>query len=102
MQMTTLSIKIVDVVLTATTRTGLPATVDNAQVALTPSRLLPTASTTWTPVTVTNNVATFTVSGPQAGSSADLVVPTGMHDVWVRIVDDPEIEVIRVGRIRVD
>lgn len=86
---------------TATLAGGGPATLTGVDVALLPPRTTPTGATTWTPATYASGVATVLLAGPDADTTGALVVPEGGADVWIRVVDTPEVDAEKVERISV-
>lgn len=86
----------------ATLRDGSEADLNGVTVAVLPPRSAPTAATTWTTVAYASGVATVLLAGPDADpAGADVVVPTGGGDLWIRVSDAPEIDATRVERIYV-
>ena len=90
-----------DYEVTATTRTGGPATLTGVTVALLPPRTSPTAATTWTTATYAAGVATVLLAGPDADTAGALSVPVGGADLWIKVADSPEVDAERVERITV-
>lgn len=90
-----------DYTVTAVLRNGSPATVSGVDVALIPPRTTPSASTAWTATTYAAGVATVLLAGPDAAGSGAVVVPAAGADLWLRVVDNPEVDVARVERIAV-
>lgn len=86
---------------TATLRTGGPATITGVTVALLTPRTTPTAATVWTTATYAAGVATVLLAGPDADPTGAVVVPSGGADLWIRVSDSPEIDAARVERISV-
>lgn len=90
-----------DYTVTATTRTGTPATLTGVTVALLPPRTTPTAATIWTAATYAAGIATVLLAGPDADPTSAVVVPSGGADLWIKVSDSPEIDAERVERISV-
>lgn len=86
---------------TATLAGGGAATITAVDVAFLPPRATPTSTTTWTPTTYTTGVATILIAGPDAAGNGALVIPADGADVWLRVVDSPEIDAERVERITI-
>jgi hypothetical protein len=91
-----------DYTVTATLRDGSIADLNGVTVALLPPRVPPTAATLWTTATYAAGVATVLLAGPDADpAGADVVVPAGGADLWIRVSDSPEIDAALVERISV-
>ena len=87
---------------TATLRDGSIADLNGVTVAMLPPRTTPTSATTWETVTYAAGVATVLLAGPDADpTGADLVVPSGGGDLWIRVSDSPEIDAEKVERVYV-
>lgn len=86
---------------TATLPNGSPATLTGVTVALLPPRTRPTGATTWTAATYAAGVATVLLAGPDADPTGAVVVPSGGADLWIKVVDTPEVDAERVERITV-
>lgn len=81
---------------------GDPATLDGVSVALLPPRTPPDETTVWTTAEYVGEVVTVLLAGPEADDTdATLVVPDGGADLWIRVVDEPEVMTARVERISV-
>jgi hypothetical protein len=97
--------KYVHIAVTATRYDRSPATITGVQVALLPPDDPPDADTVWHPAVFDEGDAVLLVEGPDAEPSPDpigaVAVPVGELEVWVRIVDHPEIDATAVGRLRV-
>lgn len=86
---------------TATLRSGGPATLTGVDVALLPPRATPTVTTQWTAATYADGVATVLLAGPDATPTGALVVPSAGADLWIRVSDSPEVDASKVERITV-
>jgi hypothetical protein len=86
---------------TAVLPDGATATLTAVDVALLLPRTTPTAATTWTAASYTAGVATVLLAGPDADPTDALTVPTGGVDLWMRVVDVPEVDAERIERITV-
>lgn len=86
---------------TAVTADGAPATLAGASVALLTPRATPTGATVWTAATYADGTATVLLAGPDADATDALVIPAGGADLWIRVVDNPEIDAEKVERITV-
>lgn len=86
---------------TATLAGGGPATLTGVDVAVLLPRTTPTASTTWTAATYAAGVATVLLAGPDADPTGALVIPAAGADLWIRVVDTPEVDAEYVERIGV-
>lgn len=93
--------KYAKVTVTAALANGDPATLTGVDVALLAPRSTPTAATTWTAATYAAGVATVLLAGPDADPAGALVVPATGADLWIRVVDSPEVDATRVQRIAV-
>lgn len=103
MELSRIDCQYVDLEVTATLRDGTAATLTGVDVAILPYRTRPTAATAWTASTYAAGVATVLISGPDAGGVPNaLVVPDGGGELWVRVVDAPEVDAARVAFISVD
>lgn len=91
-----------DYTVTATLKSGGPATLTGVDVAILPPRTKPTGTTVWTAASYTAGVATVLLAGPDASPTGALVVPAGGGDLYIRVTDNPEIEAARVERINVN
>lgn len=96
---TRISRKYVEVDVSALLADGAPATLTGADVALINPPL--TGATEWTAVDFADGVARFLVAGPDADPTGAFVLPDGGAYVYLRVVDNPETDVARVGRINV-
>lgn len=99
MDLTRISRKYAKVTVTATDATGAPITVAGVDVALLPPRGKPTAATAWTAATYADGVATVLLAGPDASPADALVVPADGANLWVRVVDTPEVDATNAGPI---
>lgn len=86
---------------TATLAGGGPATLTGADVALLTPRSKPTGATVWTATDYAAGVATVLLAGPDADDTGALAVPAGGADLWIRVVDSPEVDAELVERISV-
>lgn len=92
----------VDIAVTATLRDGSPATLAGVDVAVLAPRRTPTATTAWTAATYTAGTATVLLAGPDSAGAPDAVaVPEGGGDLWIRVLDAPEVDAARIARISV-
>ena len=80
-----------------------PATVAGIEVAVLHDGLKPDATTVWVAMNQDGTEYSYLFSGPDAPAygGPHIVVPTEGVSVWCRITDDPEIDVVKVGRITV-
>lgn len=101
MELSRIERQYVDITLTATLRDGSPATIAGVDVAILGRRATPTGATVWTPTDYADGTATVLLAGPDADPDGALVVPTGERDLWVRIIDTPEVDTARIERINV-
>jgi hypothetical protein len=98
-----INVQYVDIDVTATLRDGTtPAPLAGVDVALIPPRTTPTAVTVWSPTTYADGTATVLIAGPDAGNADAMVVPSPGADLWIRVVDSPEVDAALVERIVVD
>lgn len=86
---------------TATLADGAPATVAGVEGALLAPRATPKATTVWSAATYTDGTARFLLAGPDATPTDALPVPAAGADLWIRVVDNPEVQAVRVDRITV-
>lgn len=92
----------VDIEVSATLRDGAPAPLTGVDVAMLAKRRTPDTTTVWTAATYNDGVATVLLAGPQAAAVPDsLVVPDGGGDLWIRVIDAPEVDSAHVARISV-
>lgn len=75
-------------------------TVTGLSVALLPTRSEPTAATVWTSITYSAGTGTFLAVGPDADSTAAIVVPA-TADLWARATDGTQVDAAFVERITV-
>ena len=101
MKLSRIARKYARIPLTVTLADGSPASVPGVDVALLPLGATPTADTEWIPVTVDNGAAVVLVAGPDADPEDALVIPADGVYVWVRITDNPEVDVAKVGKLSV-
>lgn len=112
MDLSRISRKWATVTLEATLADGDPATLSGVDFALLPYKGTPDDDTTWRaaasfaagPPTEDGTptwVATVLLAGPDAGLVAALTAPAGVSDLWGRVVDDQEVDVVMVDRVRV-
>lgn len=90
-----------DYPVTATTKTGVPVTLTGVDIAILPPRTAPDATTIWTATTYINGVATVLLAGPDAAQSGAITIPAVGAAVWLRVVDNPEVDVTFAERISV-
>ena len=76
------------------------ATPSAVLVALLPPRSGPSAATVWTSVTYAAGIVTVLLAGPDADPTGAVVVPASA-DLWMKVVDTPEIDAVKVERITV-
>jgi hypothetical protein len=86
---------------TATLDNGEPADLSDVAVALLPPRATPTPDTTWTATTVTDGKIRVLLAGPDAPAEGALTIPAGGADLWLRVLDTPEVDTVRVDQVRV-
>lgn len=86
---------------TATLADSTPADLAGVDVALLAPRTTPTAATTWTSAAYTGGVAVVLVAGPDADPTGALAIPAGGADVWLRVVDNPEVQAVCAGRVTI-
>lgn len=80
---------------------GTPAVLTHIDVALLPPGSTPDADTVWTSVSVVDGVASVLLAAPDADDPGDaLLVPTAGVDLWLRVVDNPETQAVKVGRVK--
>jgi dihydrofolate reductase len=92
----------VDITVTATLRNGEPAPLTAVDVAVLTQRATPTADTSWTAAVYSDDIATVLLAGPDAQPDIGaLTVPVGGGDLWIRVVDAPEVDAARIARINV-
>lgn len=101
MQLSRIDRQYVDIDVVATLADGAPAILTGVDVALLAPRAAPTDATTWTAAAYADPTATVLVAGPDADATGALVVPPTGADLWLRVVDDPEVTARRVTRISV-
>lgn len=58
-----------------------------------------TAETTWIETESVEGAGRFLVAGPEADPEDATVIPIEGVDVYARVVDHPEVDVTKVGRI---
>lgn len=85
----------------ATLGTGVPDVISGIEVALLPPRVAPDINTAWTAAQYASGTATVLYAGPDADETGAIVVPTGGADVWMRVIDSPEVQAVKVERITV-
>lgn len=61
----------------------------------------PNKDTVWSPYSVSGGEVALVLAGPEVVSPpADaVVIPAGGADLWIRLQDNPEVDVIKVERI---
>lgn len=102
MELNRIDCQYVDITVTATLRDGDPATLTGVDVAVVPTRTTPTSSTPWVASTYSAGVATVLLAGPDADNNpAAISVPSSGADLWIRVVDTPEVDAARVDRITI-
>lgn len=79
---------------------GSPAVVESVEVAVLPLNSRTGPATAWRGVTVAEGQVRVLLAGSDADADADALTasPPGV-DLWVRIVDHPEVEVYRAAQI---
>jgi hypothetical protein len=81
----------------------MPAVIAGVDVALVEPRSAPSGTTTWVASTYATGTATVLVAGYDADPTGALVVPAGQGaDLWIRVVDNPEVTATRVMRVIVE
>lgn len=101
MNFTRVTKKYVEVPVTAALADGTPATLAGVDVTLLTPRTTPDEDTTWTPATYGDGVARILLAGPDADPAGAVVVPASGADLWVRVVDNPEVDAARIERLTV-
>lgn len=101
MQLNRIDRKYAKVTVTATDADGDPTPLTAVDVALLPVGSTPKAATAWTASTYADGVATVLLAGPDADPTNALPVPAAGADLWIRVVDIPEVDAAKVGRIAV-
>lgn len=99
MELGRIEVQYVDIDVTATLRSGAPATISGVSVALVPPRTQPTAATVWTAAAYVAGVATVLLAGSEAVAGGALTVPLGGADLYILVNDTPEKDAVKVGRI---
>lgn len=84
---------------TGTLADGSPATLTAVSVAMIPAHTRPTATTVWTAATLDGRTLSVLLAGPDADQTGALAVPGGDGELWVRVVDSPESQAIKVDRV---
>lgn len=101
MELTPVSRKYVDVLITGTGSNGSAIPIASAEAALTEERSVPHAGTAWTPVTVTAGVARILLCGPDADPVTGGLVVSNRADLWIRVDNAPEVLPAKVGTVTV-
>lgn len=100
MELTRISRKYGHIPVTATLHDGEPATITAVTVALMLPGATPNAATTWLPTTYADGEAVALFVGPDADPTGAIVAESS-RDLWARVVDTPEVDATKVGRITV-
>ncbi len=90
-----------DYTVTATLAGGGAATLSGVDIALLPPGTSPSAATTWTATTYADGRARVLLAGPDADQNGAIAVPAGGAFVWLRVVDNPEVDAELIDRIRI-
>lgn len=101
MDLTRISRKYARLPLVATLADGSPATIAGVDVALTPVDGRVDAATAWTPAAPRDGVPHVLLAGPDADATGALPVPEDGADLWGRVTDHPEVDVVRLDTIRI-
>jgi hypothetical protein len=80
---------------------GTPAVISSISVAAIPPRTRPDSNTAWTAASVSGGVATVLVAGPAADPAGAIPIPAAGADLWIRIIDGPEVEAVKADRITI-
>lgn len=91
----------VHIPVTAALSDGSPVTLTTVDVALLPYRTVPSSSTPWTTLPVTNGEVVPLVAGSDADPTGAIVLPTGGGTAWIRETDNPEVKAVPAGFISV-
>lgn len=84
---------------TGTLADGSPATLSAVDVAIIPAHTRPTSTTVWTATALTGRTLSVLIVGPDADQTGALAVPGGDGELWLRVVDTPETQAVRVDRV---
>lgn len=80
---------------------GNPATITGVDVSLLPVNTAPDVDTTWTAAAYAAGVGSVLLAGPDADATGALPVPAAGADLWLRVIDTPEVDAARVVRVTV-
>lgn len=86
---------------TAALPDGSPATLTAVDIAFLAPGATPTAATAWTRTTYTAGVARVLLAGPDAAAEGALTVPAPGADIWLRVVDTPEVDTAMIERVTI-
>lgn len=86
---------------TAALADGTPADLGGVDVALLGRGGTPAADTEWTAAAYSGGTAVVLVAGPDADPDGGQQVPVTGADLWIRVVDSPEVQAVLVDAIRI-
>lgn len=91
MQISAIDRQYVHITTSITLHDGTPASVSSLEGAIVRTGTTPGASQAWVTATALAGKWRLMLAGPYADSTGALVVPFVGGDLWVRVVDNPEI-----------
>jgi hypothetical protein len=95
-----IGVQYAEVTVTATGPDGTPTDLPGVDIALLPPHHKPTDVTTWNAADYTDGVARVLLAGPDTDPpEGAIAVPPGGADLWLRVVDVPEVQAVRADRI---
>lgn len=93
----------VSIDVTAALASGAPAVISGVDAAIVTPRYAPSGTTSWRSITYASGTATVLVAGYDADPTGAIVVPPGQGvDLWIRVVDSPEVTATKVERLIVE
>jgi hypothetical protein len=86
---------------TVTLADGTKIDPSNVHAVLILGRGTPTGDTEWIEVPLSPQGRRILVAGPDADPTDAVVIPPGGADLWIRVVDEPEVDVTESRRIEI-
>jgi hypothetical protein len=86
---------------TVTLADGTKVDPSSVDVVLLLGRGTPTGDTEWTEVPLSPQGRRILVAGPDADPTDAVVIPPGGADLWIRVLDEPEVDVTESRRIEI-
>lgn len=101
MDLTPISRKYVDLLVSGTGSDGETVSITSCLVAITEPKQMPHEATSWVAFPVTAGVLRVLLIGPEADPINGGIVVAQTSDLWVRVDNEPEVLPAKVGTVKV-